>query len=82
MEVRIRKFDVNMLVKSSGIEFEVRTPDGVSQIGDCYVTMTGLVWCVGRTTKKNGVKVSWDDLATILASPESRKAALRAARAP
>ena len=35
MEVHIKKFEVNMLVKSNGIEFEVRKPDGSSQIGDC-----------------------------------------------
>jgi hypothetical protein len=59
MQVRIKQFDVNMDVKSSGIEFEVRTPDGTTQLGDCYLTMTGLVWCHGKTNKKNGVKISW-----------------------
>ena len=81
MEVRIKQFDVNMVVKSKGIELEVRTPGGSSQIGDCYVTMTGLVWCIGKTTKQNGVKVSWDELATLLESPQTKKAALKAARA-
>jgi len=80
MEVHIKKFDVNMLVKSSGIEFEVRKPDGSSQIGDCYVTMTGLVWCKGRTTKAKGIKISWDDLATVLGSAAARKAAVKAAK--
>jgi len=61
MQVRIKQFDVNMEVKSSGIEFEVRTPDGSQQLGDCYVTMTGLVWCKGKTSKKNGVRISWKD---------------------
>ena len=81
MEVKIKKFDVNMLVKSNGIELEVRTPDGQSQMGDCYVTMTGLVWCKGRTTKPKGVKVTWDELATILSSETAKKAALKAAKA-
>ena len=80
MEIRIKKFDVNMLVKSKGIEFEVRTPDGMSQIGDCFLTMTGLIWCVGKTTKQNGVKLSWDDLSVILTSDDSKKAALKAAK--
>ena len=80
MEVKIKKFDVNMLVKSNGIELEVRTPDGQSQMGDCYVTMTGLVWCKGKTTKPKGVKVTWDELATILSSEAARKAALKAAK--
>ena len=80
MEVHIKKFEVNMLVKSNGIEFEVRKPDGSSQIGDCYVTMTGLVWCKGKTTKGNGVKISWDDLATVLDSSAAKKAAVKAAK--
>jgi type I restriction enzyme M protein len=79
MQVHIKDFEVNMQVKSSGIEFEVRTPDGSSQIGDCYVTMTGLVWCKGKTTKANGTKISWDELATILESDETKDAALKAA---
>ena len=45
MDVRIKQFDVKMNVKAKGIEFEVRTPKGGSQIGDCYVTMKGLTWC-------------------------------------
>lgn len=81
MEVRIKKLDINMLVKQNGIEFEVRTPDGISQVGDCYLTMTGLVWCKGKTTKPNGIKISWGDLAVILHSDAAKKAALKAARA-
>ena len=80
MEVRIKKLDIAMLVKSNGIEFEVRTPDGGSQVGDCYVTMTGVIWCKGKTTKKNGVKMSWAELGDILDSATARTAAVTAAR--
>lgn len=80
MEVRIKKFDLNMLVKSNGIEFEVRSPDGSSQVGDCYLTMTGLVWCKGKTSKANGIKLSWKDLATLLESSASKSAALAAGK--
>lgn len=82
MQVHIKQFEVDMQVKSSGIELEVRTPDGSTQVGDCYVTMTGLVWCKGRVTKANGIKVSWADLATILASDESLESAVKAAKRP
>jgi hypothetical protein len=81
VEVRIKKLDINMLVKQNGIEFEVRTPDGASQTGDCYLTMTGLVWCKGKTTKAKGTKISWDELAVVLGSDAAKKAALKAARA-
>jgi hypothetical protein len=81
VEVRIKQLDINMLVKQNGIEFEVRTPDGTSQVGDCYLTMTGLVWCKGKITKPKGVKISWNELAVILVSNTTRNAALKAARA-
>jgi hypothetical protein len=81
VDVRIKKLDINMQVKQKGIEFEVRTPDGTSQLGDCYVTMTSIVWCKGRTTKPKGIKITWEELAAILASDAAKKAALTAARA-
>lgn len=80
MKVNIKSFDVNMEVKSNGIEFEVRSTDGVNQLGDCYLTMTGLVWCNGKTTKTNGIKISWNDFMTIMASEEAQKAAIKAAK--
>jgi hypothetical protein len=80
VQVRIKEFQVEMNVKAAGIEFEVRTPDGSNQIGDCYLTMTGLVWCQGRISKAHGVKVSWDEFITIMQSSESLKAAVRAAK--
>ncbi len=80
MDVRIKKLEVEMAVKSNGMELEIREPNGTTRLGDCYVTMTGLVWCNGKTSKKNGVKISWKQLIEILRSPESVKAALTAAR--
>lgn len=86
MEVRVKKFDVNMQVKTNGIEFEVRQPDatpadGTIQFGDCILTKTGLIWCGGRTGRDNGIKVTWAELAIILGSDDTKKAALKAARA-
>ena len=80
MQVLIKSFAVNMDVKSSGIEFEVRSPDGIQQLGDCYLTMSGLVWCNGRTGKKNGIKVSWDDFISIMSSKDSVKKAIKASK--
>ena len=81
MQVKIKSFDVNMDVKSSGIEFEVRKSDGSGQLGDCYLTMTGLIWCEGKKFKQNGVKVSWTDFIEIMKSEDAKKAALKAAKA-
>ncbi len=81
MQVHIKEFNVEMDVKAAGIEFEVRTPDGSNQVGDCYLTMTGLVWCQGKINKVRGIKVSWDNFITIMQSAESLKAAVKAAKA-
>ena len=80
MQVKIKSLDVNVDVKSNGIEFEVRNPEGSSQLGDCFLTMTGLVWCKGKTGKKNGIKISWPELMEIMKSDAAKKAALEAAR--
>lgn len=60
MKVKIKSFDVDMEVKNTGLEFQVHANDG-SFKGDCYVTKTGLIWCAGKTTRENGVKVKWED---------------------
>ena len=82
MNVKIKSFDVNMDVKKKGIELEVRTPNGDSQLGDCYVTMTGLLWCQGKTNKKNGIKIEWSDLIKLMSSKDSLKQALDALKNP
>jgi hypothetical protein len=69
----VKEFTIDMEVKSAGIEFEVRTPDGSAHIGDCYVTMSGLVWCDGKTSKANGTKIEWSDFQVILASKNLSK---------
>ena len=83
MQVSIKQFNVDMSVKSKGIEFEVRSTEAAGNefLGDCVLTMTGLTWCPGKTSAKNGVKVSWEDFTAIMASPASRKAAVAAAKA-
>jgi len=60
MKVVIKDFAVNMDIKNKGVEFQVHGNDGTFK-GDCYVTKTGLTWCAGKTTRKNGVAVTWQD---------------------
>lgn len=60
MEVRIKDFRIDLEIKNSGLELEVRDPDGAFR-GDCYVTKTGLTWCEGKTTRKHGKKVTWNE---------------------
>lgn len=80
MKVFIKNFDVEMQVKQNGIELEVRSADGVTQLGDCFATMTGLVWCKGKTTKPKGIKLKWEDLALLCSSGDVLKAAIQAAK--
>lgn len=66
MKVKIKDFGIDPEVKTKGLEFAVSDNDG-KHIGDCYVTKTGLIWCVGKTTKKMGKRISWDDFAALMA---------------
>ncbi len=60
MKVSIKDFGVDMEVKNRGIEFEMHYNAGTFK-GNCYVTKSGLIWCEGKTQKKNGIRVSWDE---------------------
>ncbi len=60
MKVNIKSMKVEMEVKNTGVEFEVRTNKD-EFLGDCFVTKTGLIWCQGKTKRENGVSISWED---------------------
>lgn len=59
MKVSIKDLNVYMEIKNRGVELEVRDPDG-KHLGDLVVRKSGMVWCAGRTTVRNGVAVSWN----------------------
>ena len=82
MKVNIKSFNVDMDVKNKGIEFEVRSPDDKSQLGDCYLTKTELRWCPGKKGKKSGIRIKWEDFMSIMSSKDSLKRALKAAKNP
>ncbi len=77
MQVKIKKFVVDMEVKTNGIEFEVRQPNGETHVGDCFLTKTGLEWCKGR--RNSGIKISWNEFIQIMTSNDTKKAAIKAA---
>jgi hypothetical protein len=68
-------------LKQNGVELEIKSPDGKTHYGDCFITMTGVIWCKGRKPKKSGVKVDWEQLMEICATEEKLKAAMKAAKA-
>ena len=61
MKVSIKRFNVTMDVKTSGIEFEVRTPNGKEHLGDLVLTKSKLIWCPGSTQRENGHQIKWTD---------------------
>ncbi len=61
MQVRIKQFNVDMEVKNRGIELQVDSPDGTTQLGDLIITKSGLTWCRGKTLRKNGKKKYWSN---------------------
>ncbi len=80
MKVKIKSFDVEMEVKSKGIELEVRSTNDADQIGDCYATMTGLIWCKGKTSKAKGIKLTWENIQILCSSDAALNAAIKAAQ--
>lgn len=61
MKVSIKEFNVGMEVKTGGIEFQVKSPDGDTHHGDLILTKAKLIWCRGRTPRSSGTEISWRD---------------------
>jgi hypothetical protein len=61
MKVHITEFNVDMEVKTSGLQMDVYGPNGDDRLGDLTITKTKLIWCAGKTHKKNGVEVTWKE---------------------
>jgi NOL1/NOP2/fmu family ribosome biogenesis protein len=68
MKVEITKLDIKHEVKTKGIQLDVYDPKGLRR-GDLTITKTKLVWCAGKTHKKNGVEVTWDDFIEWMETP-------------
>lgn len=59
MNVGIKQFNVDMEIRTRGVELEVRQPNN-AHIGDLIVTKTQLIWCHGRTPRRNGRGKTWE----------------------
>ena len=70
MKVTIKNLSVEMEVKNKGVEFDVYDNKDTFR-GDMIVTKSGLTWCKGKTAKRNGFKVSWEDFIKWMESQES-----------
>jgi len=69
MIVRVKDFKVEMEIKNTGIELEIRNSQDAF-LGDLIITRTQLIWCKGKTARKNGKSISLEDF---MAMMESRK---------
>ena len=65
MKVWIKDLQVEMEVKTNGVEFEVKDNDEKHR-GDVYVTKTGITWCSGRTARENGKRIPWDEFIRLM----------------
>jgi hypothetical protein len=72
----VKDFSVEQELKNNGIEIGIW--DGDKQFGDIYVAKTGVVWCDGKTHRKNGTRLSFDELSLLCRNLD---AALEAAKA-
>jgi len=61
MNVGIKEFDVDMLLKNKGIELAIYATDNTTHLGDLVITKTKLIWCKGRIKRANGQYISWND---------------------
>jgi hypothetical protein len=61
MDVSIKSFDVAMDVKTNGVEFGIREPNGGDRLGDLFITKAHLIWCKGKTQRAQGIKIKWTD---------------------
>jgi hypothetical protein len=60
VQVSIKELAVTMEVKNSGLELDVYNSKG-EHLGDLVITKTKLIWCKGKTQRKSGVPVKWED---------------------
>ncbi|HEX2986137.1 MAG TPA: hypothetical protein VHO71_04905 [Caproiciproducens sp.] len=71
MDVSIKRFDVEMLLKTNGMELDIKQPNGGEHIGDVVISKTGVTWCRGRTTPAHGISKSWDELIALMEEPQA-----------
>ena len=61
MKVWITALNAEQQLKNKGMQLDVYSADGEERLGDLTVTKSKLIWCGGKTHKKNGVEVSWSE---------------------
>ena len=61
MNVWITELNAEQQLKNKGMQLDVYSSDGGTRLGDLTVTKSKLVWCTGKTHKKNGFEATWQE---------------------
>ncbi|WP_157130440.1 hypothetical protein [Burkholderia pseudomallei] len=57
MKVKVKDLSAEIELKNNGIELEIRNNTD-NFLGDLIVTKSSVIWCAGKTKRRNGVKMS------------------------
>ncbi|MDQ1921697.1 hypothetical protein [Massilia pseudoviolaceinigra] len=74
MKVSIKDLSVDMALKNTGMELEIRDTKDVF-LGDLVATGSHLIWCNGRTKRENGEKITWNDFIAFMNDRTAEKKA-------
>jgi len=66
MQVSIKDFNVEMKIKTKGIELQIH--DQNKHLGDLVVSQSKVIWCKGRTRPANGVALTWPKFIAMMES--------------
>ena len=72
MKVGVKQFNVEMELKTKGMELEVRDNDGNFR-GDFVVTKKGVIWCKGKERRASGVNLDWDKFIELMEGQRNGK---------
>lgn len=59
MKVWITALEAEQQLKNNGMQLDVFSSSGEERLGDLTITKTKLIWCAGKTHKKNGREATW-----------------------
>lgn len=72
MKVGVKQFNVEMELKTKGMELEVRSNDGTF-LGDFVVTKKGVIWCKGKERREAGVNLDWEKFIELMEGQRNSK---------
>ena len=71
MKVSVKSFDVEMDVKTKGIELDIYDSYG-NHRGDLIINKKHLIWCKGKTTREKGKKITLEKFIEDMEAPDEK----------